>query len=180
MFEDAKYRPLNIRPDDGDLRDFNPSLPQPGHGAKKLREKWAQLRSKLTVAYERWCASGNNDPSTHNFRRFVRVTGGVEDLSILYALEVFKNHPCIDIVLRTLPEGASFESCTCLTTQNDIATGKKNPLVECRSTHPRNECALTLSTWRAWLIACFRVLVPFLTWSESVRKPKRTRPLCIC
>jgi hypothetical protein len=74
LFNDATVLVYFVPP--LELPDISPNqAPITVRSAYRLMESWTRTRSVFTCSYERWSASGQNDPT--NFRSFVPVGPGV-------------------------------------------------------------------------------------------------------
>ena len=85
------------------LKEFNPVNHPHIRTEAFLKSKWATLRSKFSIAYRRWSASGQGDPDT-----FPDFCSG--DTTLAYAFCVFYKLPSLEFVIRQVPESAMGEA----------------------------------------------------------------------
>jgi hypothetical protein len=85
-----------------ELDQFDPGWHPHERSGGLLKKKWASLRSKFSVAYTNWSASGQGDPES-----FPDFADG--DVGLVYMFCVFNGKPALEFAIRLLPEGARAE-----------------------------------------------------------------------
>jgi len=96
-FNCESFMPQNINADHEVLKNIDPSHPIYYRSGGSLYSKWSTMQSDFSKAYDRWSASGQNDP-LKTFEDFAR--SAIE----LYMFFVFKDSPALSLVVRCIPK----------------------------------------------------------------------------
>lgn len=125
LFNDEEFRPVRPNEHDGVTADvllsFDPNIHPHVRQGSVLKSKWNKIRSKYSIARDRFTRSGQGDADV-----FTDFTDG--DPSLAYLHCVFYNSPALHYVIRTIPIDARVEEGipgADSTRSNDTMTGKK-------------------------------------------------------
>jgi hypothetical protein len=106
LFNDESYIPDVPFVSGGTVQEeidaFDPAFHRHKRAGSILKRKWTNLRSRFSVAYTKWTASGQGDAET--FPNFVDG-----DISLAYMFCVFHGKPSLEYAIRLLPAGAQSE-----------------------------------------------------------------------
>ena len=95
----------NEWPTVAEVRGTDPNLHPHARSGEALKAQWTKLKGSFSVAYNRFSASGQNNPDN-----FMHFTHG--DAKLYYMFLAFRESPSLEAILRTLPAEAQRDEGT--------------------------------------------------------------------